>query len=222
MREILKKESGIEAYPPPNTPEQLKSFLEWDDFRVMGLLARGEGGEHGERLMTRNHYRLVCEIEHLDATLTELNRSNKRAEEIVKALGDRVKHVYRPKALWYKTKADDELILVDDESHRQIGYLSSFSALMKSINAGMQIFVYADKADVSDAKVEYEKFLRDEAVQTRIDEKSKSEAATNPNPEPIETTDCTAPGTQLEFPPPGTGKVVQREVQTQKGVPNVG
>jgi HD superfamily phosphohydrolase len=222
MREILKSETGIDVYPPPNTPEQLEAYLEWDDFRVMGLLARGKGGEHGDRLMTRNHYRLVCEIEHLDASLTELNRSTKRTEEILKALGSRVKDIERPKALWYKTKANDELILVDDETRRQIGYLSSFSALMKSINAGSQVFVYADKSDAADAKAAYERFLREEAEQIRAAEKAKTEIPTNSGPVSQELADGALPGTQLAFPPPGTGKSVQREVPTQKGVPNVG
>jgi hypothetical protein len=222
MREILKTETGIEAFPPPGTPEQLQSFLEWDDFRVMGLLARGNGGEHGERLMTRNHYRLVCEIEHLDTSLSELNRSTRRAEEIVKALRTKVKDIERPKALWYKTKANDELILVDDENRRQIGYLSSFSVLMKSINAGSQVFVYADKADAGAAKVDYEKFLREEAEKTRAAEKVKIDAAPNLGSASQELADGAVPSTQLAFPPQGTGKMVQREVPTYKGVPNVG
>jgi hypothetical protein len=145
-------------------------------------LARGKGGEHGNRLMTRNHYRLVCEIEDLDTSLSELDRSKKRVEAIVKVLGSKVKDIQKPKALWYKTRANDELILVDEASRRQIGYLSSYSALMKYINIGSQVSVYADKADAADARADYEAFVRDDAERARKAEKAKTEAAANANP----------------------------------------
>jgi HD superfamily phosphohydrolase len=222
MREILKGETGIDAYPAPNDPAQLQAFLDWDDFRVMGQLAGGAGGEHGKRLMTRNHYRLVCEIEALDTSVNELDRSKKRADAIIKALGSKVTDVQRPKPLWYKTEANDELILVDDESRRQIGYLSSYSALMKSINIGSQVFVYADKLDAAVAKSDYEGFLRDEAEQIRSAEKAKREASTGPNLVPQDAADAIVPSAQLSFPPQGTGKAVQREIPINKGVPNVG
>jgi HD superfamily phosphohydrolase len=45
-------------FPPP-VGEDLKNFLEWADWRVLGLLADGKGGEHGRRLRTRDHYRLA-------------------------------------------------------------------------------------------------------------------------------------------------------------------
>jgi HD superfamily phosphohydrolase len=222
MRDILKSECGSDSYPSLDTPDKLQSFLEWDDFRVMGLLAQGKGGEHGKRLMSRNHYRLVCEIEHLDTSLSELNRSSKRADEIIKALGGIVKATVRPKSLWYKTKANDELILVDDENRRQIGYLSTFSALMKSINAGTQVFVYADKADAESAKTDYQRILREEAELNRSAEKSMAETTNDLSTTHQEITKDVQLGTQLAFPSPAAVKVVQREVPTPKGVTNVG
>ena len=70
MRAILKEQQKFATenvyYPGPDSKEHLEQFLSWDDYKVMGLLASGQGGEHGERLMTRNHYRLVCELEESD------------------------------------------------------------------------------------------------------------------------------------------------------------
>jgi HD superfamily phosphohydrolase len=37
----------------------LAEFLKWDDWRVLGALANGGGGQHGNRLSNRNHYRLA-------------------------------------------------------------------------------------------------------------------------------------------------------------------
>ena len=40
--------------PPPHGdgPEE---FLKWDDWRVLGLLAKGEGGPHAKRMLGRDH-----------------------------------------------------------------------------------------------------------------------------------------------------------------------
>src|SRR6202035_590861 len=54
LREILP--GG--KFPKPEG-EDLNAFLKWDDWRVLGFLAQGAGGEHGERLSSRSHYRRV-------------------------------------------------------------------------------------------------------------------------------------------------------------------
>ena len=45
-------------FPRP-VGDELKEFLAWDDWRVLGALGRGEGGEHGLRLANREHYREI-------------------------------------------------------------------------------------------------------------------------------------------------------------------
>ena len=46
-------------FPPPQRDQPgrpgLDAYLKWDDWRVLGLLAEGHGGEHGQRLATRDH-----------------------------------------------------------------------------------------------------------------------------------------------------------------------
>jgi hypothetical protein len=37
----------------------LDDYLRWDDWRVLGELANGAGGEHGRRLAQRDHFRKV-------------------------------------------------------------------------------------------------------------------------------------------------------------------
>jgi HD superfamily phosphohydrolase len=167
MREILSDQQTFKvdpvSYPRPDTEEELKRFLDWDDFRVMGFLESGKGGEHGGRLMTRNHYRLVCELEESDATIADLKESAERNVAVIKALGSTVKFVTQPKTLWYKTKAANELVLVDDSGTEEIGFLSNYSTLLKSINFGSIQFVYVDKADAEVAKKKYKEFLKDRA-----------------------------------------------------------
>lgn len=45
-------------FPKP-IGEELDEYLKWDDWRVLGKLADSEGGEHGRRLATRDHYREI-------------------------------------------------------------------------------------------------------------------------------------------------------------------
>ena len=56
IREAMKELLPGGHFPKP---ERLDEFLAWDDWRVLGLLASGAGGEHGKRLSGRDHYRLV-------------------------------------------------------------------------------------------------------------------------------------------------------------------
>jgi hypothetical protein len=89
----------------------------------------------------------------------------KRNDAIVAMLGPLIKFDTQPTASWYKAKAaSDELVLVDDAGKEQIGFLSRYSALMKSINLGSIRFVYADKADADEARKRYRDFLKQESL----------------------------------------------------------
>jgi hypothetical protein len=223
VSEILTEERkfGSEQvyFPRPDDPNQLEEFINWDDYRIMGLLATGHGGEHGKRLMTRNHYRLVCELEESDATVTDLSESVKRNDAVIAALGPVVRYVCQPKTLWYKTKAANELILVNDDGKGQIGYLSRYSALMKSINLGSLRFVYADKADAGGARQKYEDFLRSEskAIDSLQDVNSTPESTFSSGERP-DSVQLTFDASQIEPEAnPSTGKPVLREMPIKKG-----
>ena len=45
-------------FPPP-TEEHITEFLKWDDWWLLGKIHAGEAGEHGKRILERQHYRLV-------------------------------------------------------------------------------------------------------------------------------------------------------------------
>src|SRR5260370_16515474 len=52
------------TFPRPVGVE-LEDFLKWDDWRVLGALAGGGGGDHGKRLTGRDHF---SEIHHTEET----------------------------------------------------------------------------------------------------------------------------------------------------------
>ncbi len=54
LKELL-KDSNHEFPPPTNIAE----YLQWDDWRVLGAIAAGAGGIHGNILRDRDHFRLV-------------------------------------------------------------------------------------------------------------------------------------------------------------------
>lgn len=165
VEEILladqKFKTGSACFPGPGSAEELRRFLKWDDHRVMELLNTGQGGDHGERLMKRNHFRLVCEVDESGATVDELKASAMRNDRIVSGLGTMVKHVAQPKTLWYKAEPASELVLVDDDGKSQIGLLSEHSALMKSINFGFPRYVFADRSDAQAAREKFKTLLEE-------------------------------------------------------------
>ena len=56
LKELLGKES---AFPKPTSAHQLNRYMKWDDWKVLGDLSAGRGGEHGEILRSRAHHKLV-------------------------------------------------------------------------------------------------------------------------------------------------------------------
>ncbi len=209
----------IGYFPRPDSNEELEKYLKWDDYRVMELLVEGRGGEHGSRLMTRNHYRLVCELEVSDASVDELSNSKKRNDAIVAELGSMVKYDFSPgKVSWYKTEDPAlELLVVDNDRNTEIGLLSKHSALMKSINIGYPRFIYVDKGDAEKARSVYKEFLKRESVAKA----ASAEKAVEAQPEPGSLNSAAGePGKDLQMrlePPLGNGKPVRSETTLQKG-----
>lgn len=220
---ILADQAGQPAdkvyFPRPDSKEELAKFLEWDDYRVMGLLAAGKGGEHGQRLMTRDHYRLVCELEESESTVVDLGVSIKRNDEIVQSLGSVVKFVCTPKALWYKTNPASELILVDNDGKTEIGMLSEHSALMRSINVGYLRFVYVDKGDALAAREKFRGIVEQLSRPTgtpkeAIEATTAGDSSSQPR---IADSGGENPLLVLE-PPKPTVKAVSRESVAKKGI----
>ena len=61
LRHALKELLPGSVFPKP-IPVELDEYLAWDDWRVLGLIAEGRGGEHGRRLAGRDHFRKVYRL----------------------------------------------------------------------------------------------------------------------------------------------------------------
>ena len=213
LLEGMSSSDGVASYPRPDSVEQLLEFLKWDDYRVMGLLTSGHGGEHGKRLIERDHLRLVCELAESDSTAKELSDSGNRNQAILDALGSLIRHKTQPKTAWYKAKSND-LILVEDDSQEQTGFLSQYSSILKSINFGSSRFLYADRSEVKEARERYQTFLRNESRAERGVEEPRLEKAFEKEEPPA------VQGAIFGLEVKPSPKTVQREVVTQKGIQN--
>ena len=132
-------------FPSPEG-EHLEEFLKWDDWRVLGKLSEGGGGEHGERLRTRHHYRRVYETNEVctEEQFRELGRIRQELGPTVVAEGSAGKS-------WYKTGKTDIAVLSDSRD-RQVAPLSRYSSVVANMKTNNQILLYVKPEDVEGAK----------------------------------------------------------------------
>lgn len=137
-------------FPRPTGPE-LREFLKWDDWKVLGLLGRGKGGDHGRRIVRRNPYR---EVYH---TPEVCNAKDLREMEAVKAkLGKLIVAEESAKKSWYKTK-DTDIPVLSKVRSPQVQPLSTYSKVIEGMKENNQVRLYADSASREKA----EKLIRE-------------------------------------------------------------
>ena len=140
LRELLPGQ----CFPKP-TNGDIDEYLKWDDWRVLGLLASDQGGDHGQRLACRNHYR---EITHTPETpssedLAQLDRW--RGE-----LGHLLATEIPAEKSWYKMGSADIQVL-EETPGGKVTPLSKYSSAVKNLQAVRQIRLYARREDRDEA-----------------------------------------------------------------------
>jgi uncharacterized protein len=125
--------------------DELKEYMRWDDWRVLGLLAEGKGGEHGQRLASRNHYRLAYGSPEIstDADLAYV-------EGLRAKLGGLLAGEQEAAKSWYKTGSPD-IPIVDDLDPDTVQPLSRFSSVVKNMKANNQVLLYVRPEDATEA-----------------------------------------------------------------------
>ena len=97
LRELLESTGG--EFPPPDA---VADFLEWDDWKVLGLISEERGGIHGKILKSRQHYRLVFTTGEV-ATDNEIGDVEELADEL--APHDCI--VRDAEKSWYKSGSEE-------------------------------------------------------------------------------------------------------------------
>jgi HD superfamily phosphohydrolase len=111
LKHLLREDGGVFTSP---TCDGIKAYLDWHDWRVLGAISNGEGGEHGRILFDRQHYRLVYETPEIPGKedLERLERYESRLE----GLG--CVRLAAAKS-WYKTGGSEILVIPDEWRHEK-------------------------------------------------------------------------------------------------------
>lgn len=132
-------------FPRPEAKD-LDEFLRWEDWRVLGLLNAGKGGEHGERIRLRKHFRQVFHTPEAP-TRDEIEQLH----TIKSKLGSLVAAEEQAEKSWYKTGPLDIPVL-SDIGKNVVSPLSKHSSVVASMKPNNQVFLYVKPEDVPKAK----------------------------------------------------------------------
>lgn len=134
LREAMKDLLPGGHFPRPG---ELVEYLKWDDWRVLGLLAEGKGGEHGVRLSKRDHYRLVFQTNEVQ---TEADRE--RLARVRESLGDLLAAEMPAGKSWYKRDDSDIAVHRKQDGQRKVAPLSEYSNVARHLGKNNQILLY--------------------------------------------------------------------------------
>jgi len=133
------------TFPKPEG-EELNRYLSWDDWRVLGALADGKGGEHGDRLANREHYR---EVYHTPDSPKP--KDIQGLTRVRKALGDLLRHEALSETSSYKLGKPD-IPVVSDNPDRAVKPLSAISSVVRGLLPVGKVMLYCRKEDVDRAR----------------------------------------------------------------------
>jgi HD superfamily phosphohydrolase len=128
------------CFPGP-AEATLQAYLEWDDWRVLGAFAAGQGGDAARRLRERDLFR---EIRHTPAYPEKrderaLNRWRKQLAEVLVA-------DIPSERSWYKVDNTD-IPVVTEDAKRVVRPLSYYSPIVKKMEAMRQVRLYVKPED---------------------------------------------------------------------------
>lgn len=129
------------------SPKAIGEFLGWHDWRVLGALTDGKGGEDGQRLSDRDFFRLVWEgDEQMSGQATD------EAAQMEKALiAGGIPPVKRDaRGSWYKLKNRD--LLIRQQVTGKVRVLSQVSQLVGNMKDSNQIRLYVSPSDRARAR----------------------------------------------------------------------
>ena len=133
------------TFPKP-AGEELGEYLSWDDWRVLGALANGGGGDHGRRLASRDHFRKVYHTPE-----SPMADDLSKLVQVREALGNLLQAEELSGTSAYKFGKPD-ILVVSDNPDRGVKPLSVVSTVVKGLLPVGKVMLYCRKEDVEDAK----------------------------------------------------------------------
>ena len=137
IREAMKEILPGGCFPKPDS-DGLDEFLKWDDWRVLGLLASGAGGEHGHRLSSRHHYRLAYQTKEVQTA-----DEGDKLQRVRECLGRLVvaEMLAGKSKKWYKTD-DADIPVYEEEGQNGPVPLSAYSSVVRNLGINDQVLLY--------------------------------------------------------------------------------
>jgi HD superfamily phosphohydrolase len=151
LRGALKELLPSGVFPKPTTSELLE-YLKWDDWRVLGLLTDGRGGEHGLRLTTRNHFRNIFSTPEV-SKLSDMDELKLVKEK----LGTLVAAEEPASKSWYKTGTPDIRVVSATKGPLP---LSKYSSVLANLKANNQVLLYVRPEHADDARKKLSEVLK--------------------------------------------------------------
>jgi uncharacterized protein len=147
LKELLP--GGVFAKP---SPSELPDYLRWDDWRLLGLLADGKGGEHGQRLATRDHFRNIYHTPEVSklADMDELKLVKEKLGALIVAEESASKS-------WYKTGTPDIRVIGETKGPSP---LSKYSSVLANLKANNQVLLYVRPEHSGDARKKLNEVLK--------------------------------------------------------------
>lgn len=157
VREMILSEQariGVEqtgCFPPPTSLENVEAYLKWTDWKVLGMLNDGAGGECGEMLRSREHHRCVWHTPE-SPQQTDFDKFDDK----VTRLGNLVSYIDNAQKAMYKVDMGDEIQILTDSIDKG-PYLKPLSQMSKVILALkeapiQQKRIYVSLADKEESK----------------------------------------------------------------------
>lgn len=154
MKSILSKYGEKSGYfPPPVDKDNLNKYIDYDDWKMFGLIKEGYSDEHGDKILKRNHDKCVFQTSEAPT-----DRELDQIKDIFDRFQTEISFDDSAEKSWYKTGKEDILIL--DESER-LQPLSAMSSIVKSMQPIKQKRIYVEAEAKIKMKEKIDKFLKE-------------------------------------------------------------
>lgn len=156
MKELLLSNNG--QFPDPWTVDSRAAFIGWDDWKVLGKIQQGDGGEHGKIIRDRKHHRLVLETQEFYDDEGKEDRAKKKFEKMKSLLKSFGCIEIPASKSWYSQKIGSDILVRDANSTKPTGRpLSEISNVVKSLKPVNQrrLYVPVQQSDSARELVKY-------------------------------------------------------------------
>lgn len=165
IKEILSNDGDKSGFfPLPDSIENLKKYIDYDDWKMFGLIKNGLGGEHGDIILERKHDKCVYQTSEVpdESELEEF-------EDVFMSFKNDISFSDSSEKSWYKTGKEDILILCNpNEKDEKLVPLSQKSSIVNAMQPIKQKRLYAKCMERDSTKEKIRKYLEGKGKNVRF------------------------------------------------------